>query len=76
VAVTDTDEVDTAQSNGLINGGAAMIPASANNGSATAHGRRAAIVGQPDSRFDANTQVITSAQLRAELLSIRELLLP
>jgi hypothetical protein len=53
-----------------------MIPASHTNGSVSTHGRRSSIVSQPDSRFDANPQAITSAQLRAELLSIRELLLP
>jgi DNA-binding transcriptional MerR regulator len=74
--VTDTDEADAAQSNGLADRGEAMIPPSHANGSASTHGKRTAIVGQPDSRFDANPQAITSAQLRAELLSIRELLLP
>jgi DNA-binding transcriptional MerR regulator len=76
VTDADADEVAAAQSNGLIDKSEVMIPASHTNGSASTHGRRSSIVSQPDSRFDANPQVITSAQLRAELLSIRELLLP
>jgi DNA-binding transcriptional MerR regulator len=76
VAVTNSVETDAAQFNVLNDSSAAMIPVSHSNGSASTHGHRTAIVGLPDSRFDANPQVITSAQLRAELLSIRELLLP
>jgi DNA-binding transcriptional MerR regulator len=75
-AATDADEVNAAQSNGLIDGSEALIPTMRSNGSASTPSVRAANFSQPDSRFDANTPIITSAQLRAELLSIRELLLP